>query len=1014
MSPFSNALCLSRRSIVKTLCRLGVSGLFFWASAVLCQGPGRNGQGSAEQLDGGLVQQSWSIDDGLPQNSVHAILQTQDGFLWIATEGGLARFDGLNFRVFQQASEHAFASDDVCCLAEDARNALWFGTADGLVRESGGRFERFAVKDGLPSSTIQDVAVANDGSVLVQTTMGVARVDPQGRVVALRVPGGDSVLAMSRSADGSVWLATANDLLRYDGGELHRERTLSTQPVTGVVGLAVVPGQQAVWLRSAREVTLNRKGEQRTWRVGRELPGTRAESISADSHGVVWIGTNRGLVSIDATSGAMSKLAPRVVPMITSSVLSTTEDRDGDRWIGTDAAGLIVLRRQPFRTIPAVADEAITAVTQTSDGVIWLATREDGLWRVGSETVEQAAVSPKLASRVVLALAPGIHADLWVGTADGLNHVDGSNVRTYTSANGLPDDFIRSLLVDSDGTLWGGTRRGLVHLDGGSAKVLATYTRREGLGSDSIGALLRPVVAKSAKGASAGSAGDDLWIATFDGLSRLRDGNIKNFTKNDGLSGNVVTSLAEDDSGSLWIGTKGDGLSRYSRGAFTTFRQEGLPNDIDSILPDGQSRLWMGTRHGVAQVSIAMLEGCGVDPHCIVGVSRYGYPDGLPSEDLSASGHPAAARTRDGNLWFATPRGVAIVDPSQVPKSSAAPPVAIERLLVDDVEMPLSDGSARIPPGKTRVSIEYAGLSFRAPSRIRFRYMLEGFDREWTGAGSRRTAYYTNLPPGSYRFLVQAMSSDGLWNGASAEIRFEIEPPYYRRWWFYLLVLAAASGLVILLYRLRLRRLQREFNAVLTERTRIAREIHDTLAQDFVGVSLQLEVVAQTLARNDLPAARSEIDAARKLVREGLDDARQSIWELRAVSAKDSLPTRLGRVMQRASDRGLKAECRVGGTYRALPQKLEDEILRVAQEAVANAVRHAEASTVSADLQYSPGRLMLRIVDDGRGFDVATAASNGGHFGLTGMQERAAMIDGRLKVESLTGEGTSVTMDVDI
>ena len=199
-------------------------------------GAGRKDQGVAEQLNGGLVQQTWSIDDGLPQNSVHAILQTQDGFLWIATEGGLARFDGLNFRVFQQASEPAFTSDDVCCLAEDTRNALWIGTADGLIRESGGRFERFGVKAGLPSSTIQDVVVGNDGSVLVQTTMGVARVDSQGRVVPLGVPGGDSVLAMSRSADGSVWMATANDLLRYEGGELHRERALLTQSVDGSGG----------------------------------------------------------------------------------------------------------------------------------------------------------------------------------------------------------------------------------------------------------------------------------------------------------------------------------------------------------------------------------------------------------------------------------------------------------------------------------------------------------------------------------------------------------------------------------------------------------------------------------------------------------------------------------------------------------------------------------------------------------------------------------------------------------
>jgi signal transduction histidine kinase len=444
------------------------------------------------------------------------------------------------------------------------------------------------------------------------------------------------------------------------------------------------------------------------------------------------------------------------------------------------------------------------------------------------------------------------------------------------------------------------------------------------------------------------------------------------------------------------------------------FRQAGMPSDIDSILPDGQSRLWMGTRHGVAQVSVEALDRCGADVPCDLAVSRYGYLDGLPSEDLSASGHPAAWTMSNGELWFATSKGVAIADPSQIRKNPVAPPVAIERFLVDDVEMPLTQGSTRISPGHTRVTIDYAGLSFRAPSRISYRYMLEGFDQHWTVAGSRRTAYYTNLQPGSYRFLVQAAGRDGVWNGATAEIRFSAEPPYYRRWWFYLLVLAAVCGLVLLMYRLRLRRLQREFNAVLMERNRIAREIHDTLAQNFVGVSLQLEVLAQTLARGDVSAARGQVDATRAMVREGLDDARQSIWELRAVSAKDSLPTRLGRIAQRAGERGLKAECRVGGMYRELPREVEEEVLRIAGEAVANVLRHSKANTVSVDLQYSPHRLLLRIVDDGCGFDVASASSVDGHFGLKGMRERASTIEGRLTIESLTGEGTSVTMEVNL
>ena len=243
-----------------------------------------------------------------------------------------------------------------------------------------------------------------------------------------------------------------------------------------------------------------------------------------------------------------------------------------------------------------------------------------------------------------------------------------------------------------------------------------------------------------------------------------------------------------------------------------------------------------------------------------------------------------------------------------------------------------------------------------AHHHINLRYMLEGFDRHWMTVGSRRTAYYTNLPPGSVSFrFVQAASRDGLWNGSAAEVRFTVEPPYYRRLWFYVLVLALGVGMVVLVYRLRLRRLQREFNAVLLERNRIAREIHDTLAQDFVGISLlQLEVLSQTLARGEISAARDQVDATRTMVREGLDDARQSIWELRAVSAKDSLPTRLGRIIQRAGQRGLKAECRVGGTYRPLPATVEEEVLRIAGEALTNVLKHADANIVSVDLQYSP------------------------------------------------------------
>ena len=503
-------MSLSHCSIAKTLFSyVGVLALLPGAHAALCQGREARDHATESNVGTSAARQSWSTEDGLPQNSVHAILQTSDGFLWIATEGGLARFDGLSFRVFQQSNESAFTSDDICCLAEDARNNLWIGTADGLVRESRGVFQHFGVDNGLAASNILDMASDVDGSLLVLTSKGVARVDSEGRISALKAPGNDLVLAMSRTQDGEVWLVTANDLLRYKAGELHRERSLSGQSMTNVTGLVVVPNQQAVWLRSSREVTLVGSGKQRRWEVGHELAGTHIESMSADSRGVLWVGTNRGLASIDVMDRVTNGKAQRVNEVGFNSVLSTAEDRDGDRWVGTEMGGLLVLRPQFFRTEAAIEGVAINAVVQTTDGAIWLATKEDGVRRVRSGVVDEPIGPERLASRVIISLAPGTHGDLWVGTPDGLNHLNGNNVETYTSATGLPDDFIRSLLADPDGTLWVGTRRGLTQLDGRSGQVLANYKQGDGLRSDSIGALLRSPAGRSS-GGKARSLGSDV------------------------------------------------------------------------------------------------------------------------------------------------------------------------------------------------------------------------------------------------------------------------------------------------------------------------------------------------------------------------------------------------------------------------------------------------------------------------------------------------------------------------
>ena len=342
----------------------------------------------------------------------------------------------------------------------------------------------------------------------------------------------------------------------------------------------------------------------------------------------------------------------------------------------------------------------------------------------------------------------------------------------------------------------------------------------------------------------------------------------------------------------------------------------------------------------------------------------------------------------------------------------------LERFLVDDNSISTNTISTELPYGHSRFTMEYAALSFTAPSEVHYRYRLEGFDPTWTEAGSRRSATYTNLPPGAYTFRVQAANNDGIWSELGANLRFRIIPPIYRRWWFLTLVLLAAAGLAISLYRLRLRRIQSRFDAVLKERNRLAREIHDTLAQDFVGVSIQLDLTAQFLSLNLVPAALEQVHAARKLVTDGLADARQSIWDLRANlapnAAQPSLPTRLRKVVERYSTEVLTIRAKIGGAFRELSSRVETEVLRIAQECLSNVQRHSRATEASIELRYGGDMLVLTVTDNGRGFVIEEAATRAGHYGIGGMRERAEVIGGTLEILSSPGTGTRITLSVPI
>ncbi len=927
--------------------------------------------------------QAWLTENGLPQNTVQAIVQTQDGYLWVGTQEGLARFDGLNFTVFDKENTPAFKSNDIRFLVEDRQGRLWISTSYGLVCRDNREFKSFTVNEGLPDNSIGPVIEDTSGKIWIGTAGGLTRFD-NGNFKTFTVEQGLSrnvIQTLCARTDGSVLVGTSAGMQLARGDHFSSFELPQYVNVANIT--AIADTGDVVWFGTLDGlVAVSGPNSAQP-----ALPNNRITALRVDRAGALWVATSGGVArvktgvaeTLTATDGLSSNL-----------ILSIYEDREGSIWIGTEAGGLNLLKSKKFNTYSTkdgLPNDLVKAIYQDVQGGIWIGSNGGGLTLFRNGAFTTWTTRDGLSSDVVLSLAGDANGTIWIGTPDGLNRFKDGKFQTFTFAEGLSNDLVRSVLVDRNGVLWVGTRDGLNSF---RDNEFTTYTTHDGLANNFIGAIF-----EDSKG--------NLWVGTLDGLNKITNGKFQTFTTKDGLSSNTVISLYEDASGDLWIGTNGGGLNRFRDGKFVSFTN--TPDVIYRILEDKQQNLWCSSNKGIFRVN----------KNDLANPVFYGPADGTLTRECSGGGHPAGWKTSDGRIWFATIKGLAVIDPENIPLNTKPPPIAIEQLFVDNQSIPLTIPSPQkvtLSPGAARLDFYFTALSFIAPENVRFKYKLEGFDNDWIDGGGRRVASYTNLRPGNYKFRVIAANNDGVWNESGAALDFYLKPRFYQTYWFYLLCVLLLALTAWQLYRLRVRRMALQFRAVLAERNRIAREIHDNLAQDILGISVQLELVARLMPAA-AETAKGHLDRARMLVRNSMTEARRYVWDLRSQELqKKDLPAALRDASKRLTAQSdIETVVEVAGLTRPLPVEVETNLLRIGQEAINNAVKHARANRIEVGLNFDTRNVRLSVRDNGRGFDPGEQIADG-HFGLLGMRERAEQIGGVLSIDSAPERGTQIAVEV--
>jgi signal transduction histidine kinase/ligand-binding sensor domain-containing protein len=955
---------------------------------------------------------SWTLQAGVLPGTPTVMTQTTDGYLWVGTRSGLVRFDGVRFVPFSPPKAQELRSKRILSLHGSSDGSLWIGTRAGLERWHNGRLTFYVDAPGQIPGILEDRAgkiwftrmtIPDDKGPLCEVVGDRSACHGPADGIPINV-----ARELQADSKGNIWTVSDTTLMRWRDGAgrtwMPPGLTAADATYSDVVQSVAVGSDGAVWVGAMQPTRglglLHLEGNELKSFVSPELDGRRLaiSQVFVDRQNTLWIGTQEeGLYRL--RDGRMSHFR-RADGLSSDTVQSLFEDREGTLWVLT-TQGIDALR--DLRVASVSSREGLSAdlangVLAARDGTVWIDSWHSlDAWRDGKVTSLNA--SNGLPGEEVTALFEERPGTLWVGVDDGLAVLEGGKFKPIRADDGTDIGYVESITADVAGDVW----------------VVASLTDMlYRLRDRKIIERVPRSIVPFAFGAIVADPGQGIWLPLRNGdLGRYREGHLEAFEFHRAPNSGVIAGLVAYPSGAI-VGSTPLGLVGWRDGKTQTMTAaNGLPCvEIHSILRDHHDGLWLYAACGVIFVASDQMQAWWKNPRAMLKFRLLDALDG--AQPARGNLFPKASTGPDGQLWFANASVVQVIDPEHLGVNRVPPPVQIERVIADRVSFPI-EGDVRLPPNIRDLQIDYTGLSMVVPPKTRFRYRLNGHDTQWADVGTRRQAFYTDLPPGDYVFQVTASNNDGVWNQSGARLAFTVVPTFYQTRTFSVLVVLALLGVTWLLYILRVRqieaRIRMRAEERIEERERIARDLHDTLLQGLLSASLQLSV-ANSKVERDAPA-KPLIERILQLLRQGIDEGRAAVRGLRRPE-NDVLERAFAQIPQDLRvDDNTQFRLVVEGTPQTLRSDVSAEVYRIGREALANALRHAQASSVEIVLEYGPDRLRVVIRDNGRGMDPHVLQSGRpGHWGMSGMRERAEKIGARLKVLSAPGAGTEIDLVV--